>query len=76
MTHRSRSPIIGEHSAKRLSAVEKEKSKTQKITPEETVAQKAKKKLKTLQNKKSNQRLARIEKIYQEICEIESKSRL
>ena len=33
----------------------------------------AKKKLKNLQDKKSNNRLARLEKMYQELTEIESK---
>jgi hypothetical protein len=33
----------------------------------------AKKKLKTLQDKKSNNRLARLEKMYQELTEIEAK---
>lgn len=34
----------------------------------------AKQKLKNLQNKKSNQRLAKLEKMYQELTEIEAKT--
>jgi len=49
----------------------KRKKKLEDESREENAAGKAKKKLKNLHNKKTNQRLAKLEKMYQELSEIE-----
>ena len=51
------------------------RSRSQSIDPNftsQSVAQKAKKKFKQLQTKKANDKLARLEKMYQELTEIEA----
>ena len=50
------------------------KNKAAESTGVSKTANNAKAKLKNLQNKKSNQRLAKLEKMYQELTEIEAKN--
>ncbi|TNV83667.1 hypothetical protein FGO68_gene9216 [Halteria grandinella] len=58
------------------SSITRRKAHTKNLTnQQESVATKAKRKLKTLKDKKSNQRLAKLEKMYQNLAEMENKNR-